>query len=67
MLIEESPKVAAICVNCSGIWENDSTVCHFIPSKIENLPTNLGLALLLIENKKALSWLITVNSGEPLL
>ena len=66
MLIEVPLKVAATCVQFSPIVV-ELTVCHFIPSKTENVAVLVGGMILLMERADWFSLLIIVNTGEPWL
>ncbi len=67
MLIAVPLKVAAMCVQFSPIGVVELTVCHFMPSKTENVAILVGGMMLLIERANWFSLLIIVNTGEPWL
>ena|SRR5437660_809397 len=50
MLIEVPLKVAATCVQFFTIWVAELTVCHFMPSKTENVAVFVGGMMLLMES-----------------
>ena len=67
MSIEEPSKVAVMYVHWSGFTSDfELTLCHFNPSKTENIAFHSGSITLLIDSEKAPSLLTMYSSDEPL-
>ena len=58
-------KVTAMCDQFSPKVVDETTVCRFIPSKIENVATLCGSTTLFMRSSNVFSLLITVSSAEP--